>query len=220
MGRHSKQYDNNDFLKIETRRQRAYLTALETMMTTIATGPPGTGKTYMATVYAHQALKNGDFKRLVIARPAKGTEDDIGFEPGDMNEKMAGWVRPVSETLIKLMGTNQYQDWLGSTIELVPLHQLMGRSFDNSFIIVDEAQNMTIATAMSLVTRIGTYSKLVLCGDVHQQVMEEDSGLAFLLELIENHHLPVNHIQFEIDDCVRSKECKMWLQALAAEGLI
>ena len=207
-------------LNVNTPTKKAYKAALEGSNTVIATGVPGSGKTYMAAVTACEGLLDKRFEKLVISRPAKGTEEDLGFEPGNMDDKMAGWTRPVTESIIHCLGKSQYEARLGKTIELVPLHQLMGRSFFNSFILVDEGQSMSIETAKSLVTRTGRYSKLVICGDIKQKSIKPGLGLIFLLDLVNRYNMPVNLIEFGLDDCIRSKECRMWLNVFDEEGLL
>lgn len=199
---------------------KAYKAALESALTTFAVGPPGTGKTYMAVNIAYSQLTDRKIGKIILARPPEGTEKSLGFEPGSMEVKLEGWMKPLSDPLIELMGKSAFLNRLGKSIEFVPLHQMMGRSFDNSFIIIDEAQNMSIATAKSLVTRTGKYSKLVICGDIKQQCIRSESGLGFLLNLVDKYDMPVNKITFTLEDCLRSKECKQWLEVFDKEGLL
>lgn len=204
----------------KTPAQADYLSALQNDMMTIVTGPPGTGKTYMAINNAVERLRDRRIKQIVLARPAEGPCKSLGFEPGTMNEKLQGWMMPFYDSLEGVLGKNELESRIGSSIHFQALHQIMGRSFHNSYIIVDEAQNLNIETAKSLVTRVGKYCKVVLCGDIRQQTIKCNSGLKFLLDMAFKYDLPVNTIEFTIDDCVRGPITKMWLEAFEDEGLI
>lgn len=215
-----KKQTNNTKLTPKTPAQADYLSALQNDMMTIVTGPPGTGKTYMAINNAVERLRDRRIKQIVLARPAEGPCKSLGFEPGTMNEKLQGWMMPFYDSLEGVLGKNELESRIGSSIHFQALHQIMGRSFHNSYIIVDEAQNLNIETAKSLVTRVGKYCKVVLCGDIRQQTIKSNSGLKFLLDMAFKYDLPVNTIQFTVDDCVRGPITKMWLEAFEDEGLI
>lgn len=211
--------DHDPFhIEPKTKNQQLYLTALENEYMTIATGSAGTGKTFMACMVAGRMLYEKKISKIVLARPAEGPCKSLGFEPGDKNEKMEGWVMPLAENFKKLYGEMPYKSLVAKgTIEMLPLHQVTGRSYDNCFIILDEAQQMNIPTAKSVVTRLGKYTKLVLCGDIKQQHIHGESGLKYLLDRVYKYKLQVNHIEFTLEDCVRSEQCKMWLKVFEKE---
>jgi len=215
-----KKYNPPHKLTPKTPAQADYLAALQNEMMTIATGPPGTGKTFMAINNAVARIRDKSIKQIVLARPAEGPCKSLGFEPGTLNEKLQGWMMPFYDSLEGVLGKGELESRIGSSIHFQALHQIMGRSFHNSYIIVDEAQNLNIETAKSLVTRVGKYCKVVLCGDIRQQTIKSNSGLKFLLDLVHKYDLPVNTIEFTIDDCVRGPITKMWLEAFEDEGLI
>lgn len=215
-----KKHNLSHKLTPKTSAQADYLAALQNEMMTIVTGPPGTGKTFMAINNAVARIRDKSIKQIVLARPAEGPCKSLGFEPGSITEKLQGWMMPFYDSLEGVLGKGELESRIGSSIHFQALHQIMGRSFHNSYIIVDEAQNLNIETAKSLVTRVGKYCKVVLCGDIRQQTIKSDSGLKFLLDLVDKYDLPVNTIEFAIDDCVRGPITKMWLEAFEDEGLI
>lgn len=161
-----------------------------------ACGYAGSGKTYLATLYAIQCLKNGLVNKIVISRPNVAVDDrDIGALPGDIMKKMAPWTRPVLDVLEEYFTvreiTNMIED---NVIELVPLAYIRGRTFKNSIVILDEAQNTTKSSMLSALTRIGEGSKLVITGDTRQSDRGKVNGLTdFLDRFIQSDKIAVCH---------------------------
>jgi len=137
---------------------------------TVATGPAGTGKTYLAMLAAIKAFRDGVCERLVLTRPAVGVDDEKhGFLPGDLNRKMEPWTRPLFDVLREFYTTKEVARMIQEqTIEISPLAFMRGRTFKNSWIIADEMQNATPSQMKMLMTRIGENSKVVITGDVEQ----------------------------------------------------
>jgi phosphate starvation-inducible protein PhoH and related proteins len=136
----------------------------------VASGPAGTGKTYLAVLAAIQALRDGDCEKMVITRPAVAVDDEKhGFLPGDLNQKMEPWVKPLYDIITEFYSVNELQYMLAEqVIEIAPLGFCRGRTFKNSWIIVDESQNATPSQLKMLLTRIGEGSKIIITGDTEQ----------------------------------------------------
>lgn len=169
--------------------QETYIDALENPNINIvfACGYAGSGKTYLATLYAIQCLKTGTCEKIVITRPNIAVDDkDIGFLPGDILKKMAPWTRPVLDVLEEYYSTKEITYMIEENIiELVPMAYLRGRTFKNSVIIVDEAQNTTRTSMLSALTRIGENSKMIITGDTRQSDRGKDNGLSDFIERFE-----------------------------------
>lgn len=187
-------------------------------VTIIASGVLGSSKTFLPSSVAADMLLDKKIKRVIIARPTEGKGKTIGFDKGTHTEKMMGWCSNIIEVMRDRMGDGNFQAALDSRkIELLNLEQVKGRSWDDTFIIVDEAEDLDAAVAKSLVTRIGINSKLVVTGDFRQQDLKSFSGLDLLLRVAEFNNLPIVHIDFDSwDYCVRSEEAKMWGMAFEA----
>ncbi len=135
-----------------------------------AVGPAGTGKTYIAIALAVRALKNREIKRIILTRPAVEAGERLGFLPGDMQEKVDPYLRPLYDALYDIMGAESFQKHLErGAIEVAPLAYMRGRTLDNSFIVLDEAQNTTQAQMKMFLTRIGFGSKAIITGDLSQK---------------------------------------------------
>ena len=145
---------------------------------------------------------------------------DIGYLPGTLEEKCAPWALPVIDVLQKHLTKGVVETGLkNENIEVAPLALMRGRSFENTFVIVDEAQNITLPELKMLVTRIGEGSKLVLNGDVQQSDLKEADGLSKITHYAKKHMLPIPIIEFTIDDVVRSDICKEWIKVFTEEGI-
>ena len=173
-----------------TRNQERLVRALlaEDQHIVVTAGPAGTGKTYLAMLAAVRAFRAGEVDRIVLTRPAVGVENEQhGFLPGDLNQKMDPWVRPLTDILREYYRQPDVLAMLAEqTIEIAPLAFMRGRSFRNAFIIADESQNISKAQMMMLLTRIGQGSKIVITGDAEQTDHKRGSnGLVDLCERLQ-----------------------------------
>ncbi|WP_155591644.1 PhoH family protein [Lysinibacillus cavernae] len=156
-------------IRAKTIGQREYIQAIRHKDVVFGIGPAGTGKTYLAVVMATQALKNGQVKRIILTRPAVEAGESLGFLPGDLKEKVDPYLRPLYDALNDIYGTEQTQRLIErGTIEIAPLAYMRGRTLDDAFVILDEAQNTTHQQMKMFLTRLGFGSKMVITGDKTQ----------------------------------------------------
>lgn len=200
--------------------QQFYIESLQTSDQVIVFGPAGTGKTYVVSSVAADMYNMKQINKIVITRPHVAVGKDIGYLPGTLEEKSAPWALPVLDVLEKQLGKGVVETALkNGNIEVAPLALMRGRSFDDTFVICDEAQNITLHELKMLVTRIGEGSKLVLNGDIQQSDLKEADGLTKIVHLAKKHMLPIPIVEFTIDDIVRSDICKQWIETFVKEGL-
>ena len=156
-------------IRVKTLGQRDYVQSIKANDLVFGIGPAGTGKTYLAVVLAAKALRNGDVKRMVLTRPAVEAGESLGFLPGDLKEKVDPYLRPLYDALHDIFGV-EHTDRLmeRGTIEIAPLAYMRGRTLDDAFVILDEAQNTTPEQMIMFLTRLGFGSKMVITGDVSQ----------------------------------------------------
>ncbi|MBD8496714.1 PhoH family protein [Paenibacillus sp. CAU 1523] len=156
-------------IRVKTIGQRHYVSLIKKLDVVFGIGPAGTGKTYLAVVLAVTALKEGAVKRIVLTRPAVEAGENLGFLPGDLQEKVDPYLRPLYDALHDVMGPDQVAKALErGLIEIAPLAYMRGRTLDDAFIILDEAQNTTPEQMKMFLTRLGFGSKMVITGDVTQ----------------------------------------------------
>lgn len=156
-------------IKPKTLGQRLYLEAIRQNYITIGIGPAGTGKTYLAVAMAVFSLKNKEVDRIILTRPAVEAGEKLGFLPGDLQEKVDPYLRPLYDALGDILGGDTFQKYMAKNIiEVAPLAYMRGRTLDDSFIILDEAQNTTPEQMKMFLTRLGFGSKMVVTGDVTQ----------------------------------------------------
>ncbi|AUG88377.1 PhoH-like phosphate starvation-inducible [Vibrio phage Vp_R1] len=199
-----------------TEKHKAYNLALydHDRLPTIAYGSAGTGKTFSAVKAAVKLLNEGRFKHVVVTRPNVTFADKSGHLPGTEREKMEPWVRPVLQGLHELGYKQSEIDTMEKYGELqfFPLESIQGLTFHNSFIIVDEVQNMDFQQLKVFLTRQGKGSKVVLCGDIEQiSPRFKNSGLKELIDMVEYFDMRVHRVHFTRDDIIRSQECKNWI---------
>jgi phosphate starvation-inducible protein PhoH and related proteins len=156
-------------IRVKTLGQREYITAIKTNDLVFGIGPAGTGKTYLSVVMAVQALRAGKIKRIILTRPAVEAGESLGFLPGDLKEKVDPYLRPLYDALHDIMGAEHTEKLMErGTIEVAPLAYIRGRTLDDAFVILDEAQNTTPEQMKMFLTRLGFGSKMVINGDATQ----------------------------------------------------
>jgi phosphate starvation-inducible PhoH-like protein len=173
----------------KTLNQETYINLLTdpSKLIVFATGPAGTGKTMLAMLAGIQALKNGDITKIVLTRPAVGVDDEQhGFLPGDLNQKMEPWTRPLFDVLLEYYDKKEVAKMLDEqVIEISPLAFMRGRTFKNAWIIADEMQNATPNQMKMLLTRLGESSKMIVTGDIQQTDRQKvDNGLLDFKSLV------------------------------------
>jgi phosphate starvation-inducible PhoH-like protein len=167
--------------------QRRLMQAIDTHNLTVALGPAGTGKTYLAVTAAVEALEAGRIDRIVLSRPAVEAGESLGFLPGDLHEKLAPYLRPLYDALNERIGGKRVRQALSDgTIEIAPIAYMRGRTLNNAFVVIDEAQNCTYGQIKMLLTRLGWHSTMVLTGDPDQSdLLDGLSGLAEIARRLE-----------------------------------
>ncbi len=175
-------------IKPKTLGQKQYVDLIREKMIVFGMGPAGTGKTYLAMACAITAFKNNDVSRIILTRPAIEAGEKLGFLPGDLQSKIDPYLRPLYDALYQIMGPDSYQkNSEKGLIEVAPLAYMRGRTLDNAFIILDEAQNTTPAQMKMFLTRIGFGSKVIITGDQTQKDLPagQTSGLDVALKVLE-----------------------------------
>ena len=200
--------------------QNSYLAAIQEDDLSFGIGPAGTGKTYLAVASAIQALENDEVRRIILVRPAVEAGENLGFLPGDMSQKVDPYLRPMYDALYDMLGSDQVTKLIEQNlIEVAPLAFMRGRSLNESFLILDEAQNTTIEQMKMFLTRIGFGSKAVVTGDITQIDLPkgQKSGLihcANILKKIDN----ISFTYFIPEDVVRHDLVKLIIEAYESEN--
>ncbi|WP_086934447.1 PhoH family protein [Agarilytica rhodophyticola] len=192
-------------LKPRTSAQKAYINAIKNNMLTFGIGPAGTGKSYCAGALAAEALESGSIERIILTRPAVEAGENLGFLPGDLDEKFAAYIDAFRDILNERLGAGTVNYCLRhGRIVAAPLAYMRGKTFnEDTFVILDEAQNTTPEQMKMFLTRIGENCKVVVNGDVKQSDIKGRNGLSDAIERVEG--LPGVHIhEFERHDIVRS----------------
>ena len=176
-------------VKAKTLGQQRYMKAISKNTITIGVGPAGTGKTYLAVAAAVAAVREKAVNRIILTRPAVEAGERLGFLPGDLQNKVDPYLRPLYDALYDMLGAETYQKYLErGNIEVAPLAYMRGRTLDDSFIILDEAQNTTREQMKMFLTRLGFGSKIVITGDITQIDLPSDkvSGLKDAVRILDN----------------------------------
>jgi phosphate starvation-inducible protein PhoH len=176
-----------------------------------AIGPAGTGKTMIACQQAVKMFQEGEVDKVVVTRPAVSVDEQHGFLPGDLNEKMAPWTRPIFDVFEEYFYAKEIQGFIAEgVLEISPLAYMRGRTFKNSIIIADEMQNATPSQMKMLLTRLGNGSKMIVTGDLQQADRPQKNGLLEFLKLYNdfNDHNKVDICRFSVDDIERHEAVK------------
>jgi phosphate starvation-inducible PhoH-like protein len=176
-------------IKAKTYGQKTYINAIKENVITFGIGPAGTGKTYLAVAMAVTAFRNKEVNRIILTRPAVEAGEKLGFLPGDLQNKVDPYLRPLYDALYEMLGIENYSKYMEKgIIEIAPLAYMRGRTLDDSFIILDEAQNTTPEQMKMFLTRIGFGSKVIVTGDITQIDLPGDkkSGLKEVIKILKN----------------------------------
>lgn len=196
---------NGKPVKAKTLGQKNYVDAIDKNMIVFGVGPAGTGKTYLAMAKAITAFKNNEVNRIILTRPAIEAGEKLGFLPGDLQSKVDPYLRPLYDALYEIMGAESFlKNMEKGLIEVAPLAYMRGRTLDNAYIVLDEAQNTTPAQMKMFLTRIGFGSKAIVTGDLSQKDLPKDttSGLEIALKVLRDIE-DIKTIVFSSEDVVR-----------------
>lgn len=207
-------------IKARTENQRRMVASYEKNDLVFAIGPAGTGKTYTAVALAVRALKNKEVKRIILTRPAVEAGESLGFLPGDMKEKLDPYLKPLYDALFDMIPSEKLQYYLETgVIEIAPLAFMRGRTLDNAFVILDEAQNATESQLKMFLTRMGKSAKFYITGDVTQVDLpaKQPSGLPQAIKLLRNIK-GIDFIFLDERDVVRHKLVSKIIEAYKREN--
>ncbi len=208
-------FTRSEVIKPRTPGQERYFAAAVKDDMVFGLGPAGTGKTYMAVAFAVSALKNRKVKKIILTRPAVEAGERLGFLPGDLREKVDPYLAPLYDALFDMMPHDKVHILLEQkTIEIVPLAYMRGRTLDNAFIILDEAQNTTTMQMKMFLTRMGVNSKIIITGDPTQVDLpkREESGLHQAVKILTGVE-GISFVEFDDSDIVRHKLVRRIIKA-------
>lgn len=208
---------NRLILHPRNKNQELYLNKLsdDTKNIVFAIGPAGTGKTLLAVQMGIRQYQEGKVDKIIVTRPAVSVDEDLGFLPGDLNEKMAPWTRPIFDVLGEYYSQKDIENMLyEKVVEISPLAYMRGRTFKNAYIIADEMQNATQNQMKMLLTRLGEGSKMVVTGDLAQADRLKDNGLINFIERIHQHKKLefIDVVTFDTKDIERHEAVKEVLE--------
>ncbi len=212
---------NGKSVRARTANQKLMVSAIDKNDIVFAIGPAGTGKTYTAVALAVRALKNKQVKKIILTRPAVEAGENLGFLPGDLKEKIDPYLRPLYDALDDMIPADKLGYYMTTrTIEIAPLAYMRGRTLDNAFIILDEAQNATDLQLKMFLTRIGANAKAIINGDISQIDLPPKikSGLEKSVRILANIS-GIGHVVLDEEDVVRHKLVKAIIKAYDKEKL-
>ncbi len=210
---------NGKTVRARTINQKKMVSSSDTNDIVFAIGPAGTGKTYTAVALAVRALKNKSVKKIILTRPAVEAGESLGFLPGDLKEKIDPYLRPLYDALDDMIPADKLGYYMSTrTIEIAPLAYMRGRTLDNAYIILDEAQNATDLQLKMFLTRIGPSAKAIITGDMTQVDLpkSQKSGLIKASHILKNIH-GIAHIELDEEDVVRHRLVKAIIRAYETE---
>ena len=224
LSQHEKDLFEQKFARPKTKSQEIYASSLrsKSKKIIIATGPAGTGKTMFATEYGVRNFLLGKCDKLIFTRPSVSVDEDLGYLPGTLEEKMAPWVRPIYDILDQFIHPKEVSELIEEKIiEIAPLGYMRGRTFKNCWIVADEMQNSTISQMKMLLTRLGENSRLVITGDLEQRDnIKEQNGLEDFLEKFRGKRSSsISSFEFEKQDIQREEVVKEVLDIYGGETI-
>lgn len=200
--------------------QQYLLDSIHNSVMTVVVGPAGTGKTFCSGMKAAQLYLKGYYDKIIITRPNISTGKSLGYFPGTVEEKLAPWLKPITNVLSEGMGRGKFEnDMRAGRIEIQPLETIRGNSFEDSLIICDESQNLSMEELKAMVTRIGENSKLILMGDPNQSDVKNGNDLTKFVDMCIKHNITCPVVRFNLDDVVRSDIVKQLLTMFHYEDL-
>jgi phosphate starvation-inducible PhoH-like protein len=203
-------YTKNQIIRAKTPGQRAYLQAMKKNDIVFAVGPAGTGKTYLAVALAVASLKNNEITKIVLTRPAVEAGESLGFLPGDLKEKIDPYLRPLYDALDDMIPAEKLRNYVEKrVIEIAPLAYMRGRTLNNAFVILDEAQNASAMQMKMFLTRLGPNSRAIITGDITQIDLptKSASGLVQIQEVLKGVE-GISFVYFDRNDVVRHRLVK------------
>ena len=203
-------FTRNGIIRAKTPGQKEYIRQIKKNDIVFAVGPAGTGKTYLAVAMAVATLKNRDVVKIILARPAVEAGESLGFLPGDLKEKVDPYLRPLYDALDDMIPPDKLKTYIERrVIEVVPLAYMRGRTLNNAFVILDEAQNASSMQMKMFLTRLGTNSKAIITGDITQidLPMKTVSGLVQIQDILQDID-GIRFVYFDRNDVVRHKLVK------------
>lgn len=210
--------DTGEWIKARSDNQQKYLETIRSSDLTICIGPAGTGKTFLPVAIALQALKMGDITKIIITRPVVEAGEHLGFLPGSLEEKINPYLVPIFDAIDFMMGPDAANELMKKKmLEIAPIAFMRGRTLENCFILIDEAQNATVDQMEMLLTRLGQNSKMVITGDVTQVDLsnKKQSGLGVMEEIVGS--IPaIKFFRFGDEDVVRHPLVKEIVKAYEA----
>ena len=202
-------------IKAKTKNQQELVKAVDNTDMVFAVGPAGTGKSYTAVALAVRALKAKEVRRIILTRPAVEAGERLGFLPGDLKEKLDPYLMPLYDALYDMIPSDKLESYIEKgTIQIAPLAFMRGRTLDNAFVILDEAQNSTVSQMKMFLTRMGSTAKFLITGDVSQIDLPKNqkSGLKDSLEILQGVK-GISFIEFDESDVIRHKLVKKIIKA-------
>lgn len=204
----------------KTHNQQLLLEAIDEFPITVTLGAAGVGKTFCAASKVAQLYMTGKYDSIILTRSNVPTGRSLGFFPGDIKEKLTPWLMPMISVLEKQLGKTKYDYILDKNIlQLQPLETIRGRSFENSLVLVDECQNLTIEELKAITTRLGENSKMILMGDSSQSDINSGKDILRFVKLCLKHNIEIPIVEFTVDDIVRSDIVGQLVKAFIKEKL-
>ncbi len=213
--------NNGLVIKARTENQKKMITSVNKNDMLFAVGPAGTGKTYTAVALAVKALKNKEVKRIILTRPAVEAGENLGFLPGDLKEKLDPYMQPLYDELFDMIPLDKLNQYLeANIIQIAPLAFMRGRTLDNAFVILDEAQNTTESQMKMFLTRMGANAKFIITGDPSQQDLprNQPSGLNQAIRLLKNTK-DIDFVELTAVDVIRHKLVKAIIEKYEADSI-
>ena len=204
----------------KTHNQQLLLDAIESFPIVVTLGAAGVGKTYCAASKVAQLYLTGKYDNIILTRSNVPTGRSLGFFPGDIKEKLTPWLLPLISVLEKQLGKTKYEYILAKNIlQLQPLETIRGRSFENSLVLVDECQNLTIEELKAISTRLGENSKMVLMGDSSQSDINSGKDILKFVNICRKYNIEIPIVEFTVEDIVRSDIVGQLVKAFIKEKI-